>query len=342
MTPATTWKENVPPGEAQELERMGEVLHGLQKKHARGGKADRALHAKGVAGVEATFTVLPDLPPHARVGLFAKPATYRTYVRYSNGSGHRQPDGKGDVRGIALKLVGVSGRKLIPGLENAPTQDFLLIQSASTPFRDAEEFTWFVAAADTPALLLPKAMLRFGPLGALRLIRKLVAGISRPVTSVATSAYYSALPSRFGPYAVHFGLAPRAAADPAAKPGDSPTYLADELGQRLRQGTVTYDFRVQFYLDDARTPIEDASKEWLESDSPFVTVGTLTLSQQDMASERGHRVAELIEKLSFDPWHALEEHRPLGNMMRARNVAYRLSTQERGAAPEPDGTERLD
>jgi hypothetical protein len=28
--------------------------------------------------------------------------------------------------------------------------------------------------------------------------------------------------------------------------------------------------------------------------------------------------------------------------MRARNQAYRLSTQERGAAKEPDGTERFD
>jgi hypothetical protein len=27
--------------------------------------------------------------------------------------------------------------------------------------------------------------------------------------------------------------------------------------------------------------------------------------------------------------------KPLGNMMRARNAAYRMSTQARGAAPEP-------
>ena len=68
----------------------------------------------------------------------------------------------------------------------------------------------------------------------------------------------------------------------------------------------------------------------------------LTLPKQDVASPRGKKVAELIEKLSFDPWHALEDHRPLGNMMRARNHAYRESTQERGAAPEPDGTETFD
>jgi hypothetical protein len=53
-------------------------------------------------------------------------------------------------------------------------------------------------------------------------------------------------------------------------------------------------------------------------------------------------VAEVCEGLSFDPWHTTADFRPLGNMMRARNHAYRLSTQERGASPEPDGTEALD
>jgi hypothetical protein len=40
--------------------------------------------------------------------------------------------------------------------------------------------------------------------------------------------------------------------------------------------------------------------------------------------------------MSFDPWHALEAHRPLGAMMRARNHAYRVSTKERQAAAEPE------
>ena len=52
-------------------------------------------------------------------------------------------------------------------------------------------------------------------------------------------------------------------------------------------------------------------------------------------------MAELVERLSFDPWHAQAELRPLGSMMRARNPAYRLSTQERGAAREPEGSELL-
>ena len=262
-------------------------------------------------------------------------------MRYSNGSGARQADGKGDVRGIAVKLLGVGGKKIIPGLENAATQDFLAIQSPSTPFRDAEEFVWFVRAASQPATLLFRLIGRFG-FGGFGLLRKLVKSVSRPVPSLATSRYYSALPIKFGPYAVHYSLDPTARADANAQKGKSPDYLGEELAARLEAGPVTYDFRVQFFVDEARTPIEDASREWLESDAPFITVARLTLPQQDPTSPRGKRLAEHLEKLSFDPWHATEDFRPLGNMMRARNHAYRLSTQERGAAPEPDASERID
>ena len=111
------------------------------------------------------------------------------------------------------------------------------------------------------------------------------------------------------------------------------------MADRLRVGPVTYDFQVQFFVDETRTPIEDGAVEWKESDAPFVTIARLTLPVQDPTSERGRKLAETIEGLSFDPWHALEELRPLGNLMRARNPAYRVSTGERKAAREPDGTE---
>jgi Catalase len=342
MPPGTDWKETIPDGEAAQLEAFAEELRALQKKRARGGPAARALHAKGQAGVEAEFEVLADLPEHARVGLFATPGKHRAYVRFSNGMGIRQSDRRPDVRGIAIKVLGVPGRKIIPGLEDATTQDFLLIGQAATPFRDAAEFVWFVRAAASPALFLPRILVRHGPIGGVRLLRRLLAGIATPVTSVATLRYYSALPIRFGAYAVHYALGPRASEEPGAKPGKTPGYLTEELAARLARGPVAYDFRVQFFVDDARTPIEDASREWKEADAPFVTVARLTLPRQDLGSARGRRIAEYVEKLAFDPWHAPADFHPLGNMMRARNHAYRLSTMERGAAPEPDGSESFD
>ncbi len=338
---ASGWREVVPEGEAARLQALAEQLHAIQRRRAANGKAARALHAKGI-GVEAELSVLPDIDQRARAGIFSGPSTHRAYVRFSNGSGLRQHDRRGDVRGLAIKVLGVEGRKLIPGLEDARTQDFLLIQSPSTPFKDAEEFISFVRAAERPALLLPKLLARFGPLGGLRLIRKLVASVSRPVPSMATARYFSAVPIRWGASAVHYALAPHAASPAAAATPDGHDGLRDELAARLGAGPVSFDLQLQFFKDEASTPIEDASREWKEADAPFVTVARLTIPRQDLRSPRGQRLSDFVETLSFDPWHAPEEFRPLGNMMRARNAAYRLSTQERGAAREPDGSERFD
>ena len=159
--------------------------------------------------------------------------------------------------------------------------------------------------------------------------------------SVATTQYFSAAPIRYGAYAVHYALAPQTKSEPNGSIPPSADYLREDLARRLAEGPVVYDMRVQFYVDEATTPIEDASVEWKEKDTPFVTVARLTLPKQDIDGARGRKIADFVEGLSFDPWHALEAHRPLGNVMRARNHAYRLSTKERGAAGEPDGTEQF-
>jgi catalase len=338
--PSTDWKETIPAGEAAVFEGYAGALREMQRRAAVGGKPARALHAKGWAAT-AEFTVLPDLPPYARHGLFAAPATYGAYVRYSNGAGARQADGKGDVRGVAIKVVGVEGKKVIAGMENARTQDFLLIRTPALPFRDAHEFVKVVTAATNPLLLLPRVIGRLGVGRTLGLLPKLARSIASPALSVATAGYFSAAAIRCGDHAVRYSLVPQAT-DAPAKPGTSSDYLREELAARLKRGPVVYDMRLQFYVDAVKTPIEDFSVEWLEADAPPVTVARLTLSRQDTASTRGQRIAEYVESLSFDPWHALEAHRPLGNIMRARNHAYRLSTIERGAIAEPDGSERFE
>jgi len=340
--PSTQWKETIPAGEEARHVGYAEALRAIQRERAASGKASRALHAKGY-GVEGELTVLGDLPDHARAGLFAKPATYRAYVRYSNGDGRRQRDTKEDVRGLAVKVVGVEGKKIIPGMEQEKTQDFLLIRTPAIPFRDADEFIAVVTAAQsTPLLLLPRILGRLGVGRTFALLSQLARGMKGTMTPLAMTPYFSAAPVCCGAYAVHYALAPHDPPGPYAPNGTSPDWLRDDLALRLAEKPVVYDLRLQFYVDDTRTPIEDASVEWKEEDAPFVTVARLTLPVQDLGSPRGKKIADYVESLSFDPWHALEAHRPLGNVMRARNQAYRLSTGERGAAKEPDGTERFD
>src|SRR5438046_988032 len=108
MEPRTDWQETIAAGEAERFEGYAEQLRELQRARARrrpDRPVDRGLHAKANAGLEAEFRVLADLPEAARAGVFARPQSYRAYVRFSNGIGARQSDAKPDVRGIAVKVL---------------------------------------------------------------------------------------------------------------------------------------------------------------------------------------------------------------------------------------------
>lgn len=323
--PATDWKETIAPDEAARFEYYTSVLSAIQAK--AGATPSRALHAKGNLGVEGELEVLPDIAADAKLGMFAEPRTFRALVRYSNGAPRRQADKKPDVRGIAVKVFGVPGKKVIPGMEDATTQDFLAIRTASTPVRDAEEFIKLVRAAQTPALLPFRLIGSLGFGRALAVIKGALAGFRIPTAPLAATTYYSALPITYGPFAAQYVFRPH---DPVtvSAGGD----LGAELTARLRERPVVYDMCLKFYVDPTSTPIEDASVEWK---TPLVPIARLTLPVQDAASARGQRIAETVEQLAFDPWHARTDLRPLGNMMRARNHAYRASTQARHAAPEP-------
>lgn len=336
--PSTDWKESVAPDEEARFTRHAESLRDIQRARAAGASARRALHAKANCGLEGELTILGDLPRHARAGLFARPATYRAYVRYSNGDGRCQADAIGDVRGLAVKVLGVEGKKVIPGMEQEKTQDLLFIRTPAIPFRNADEFVAVVSAAQqSHLLLLPRVLARLGFGRTFELMPQLSRGLKAPTLSLASAPYYSAVPVRCGDYAVRYALTPHDSPQLAAL--GSPDALHEELAGRLAKDPVVYDLRLQFFVDETATPIEDASVEWKEADAPYVTVGRLTLPVQDVDGAHGKKVAERVEMLAFDPWHALETHRPLGNVMRARNHAYRLSTDERGAAREPDGSE---
>ncbi|HPH28884.1 MAG TPA: catalase family protein [Pseudomonadota bacterium] len=342
MTPSKDWKEQVAAGEEARFEGYAKFLAERQKQRAgaASGSLDRGLHAKGHIGARAELTVLPNLPGHAQVGLFAQPRTFSALVRFSNGQGKRQADGRPDVRGMAVKVLGVPGKKVIPGLEDAQTQDLLMIQSAAISFKNSDEFMFFVGAAGSPATLLPKLVWRFGLRRTLSILGQIKNGIAKPVVSLATMPFYSALPVQFGPYAVKYAVFPAQTAASGEVAGKTTDYLSDDLKDRLAKGSLTFDLAVQFFCDEASTPIEDASVLWSEEKSPYVKVARLHLPQQDLRAGAGLQLQQRVESLSFDPWHALVEHRPLGEIMRARNVAYRVSTQTRQAAPEPTGDEK--
>lgn len=323
------WKEEIAPGEAEELEQLAVRLREMQKSR---GQKGRALHLKQHAGVRATLSTFGDLPAWARVGIFSAPAEYGAYVRFSNGSGLSAADRTPDVRGVAVKVVGVPGKKLIKGFEDAKTQDFLAILTQTVAFRNPKEFVGVVlAAAGSPALLLPRMI---GALGfrLFGLLPKLQSALKTPVPSLGQATFYSALPIRWGETAAKYSFVPLSVPDAAAEVSKGEdNRLRTDLAARLAKGPIEWELRAQPFVSADKTPIEDPTKEW---ESPWTAVGKLTMPKQELDPALDSKV----DKMSFDPWHAPEEFRPLGAMMRARAIAYRESVIERGATSELDIT----
>lgn len=341
MNYATDWSEDIPADEAARFEALAARVVAVQSSRTPALGAGRALHRRPVESVSARFTVRDDLdavlPTPLQVGPLRAGASYPTYVRFSNGSFDAPKKEEPDVRGIALKLVGVPGTKQLTGTDDPRTQDFLLIRGAVLPTADPAEFVALVEAGAGGGQLGAPLRLgaKIGYLRGLKLLYALVSGTSQPFPSYATSAFNTVTAFRLGPTAARFSLSPVVDPGALARKGTS---LAEDLRSRVATG-LRWDFRVQLFQDKARTPIEDPTVDWDPAVSPWIDVARVEVPPQDPASEAGQRLAAYIETLSFDPWHCVETMRPLGAFNRARKPAYWASVQNRAYIPEPDGTE---
>ena len=92
-------------------------------------------------------------------------------------------------------------------------------------------------------------------------------------------------------------------------------YLRKAMVGALDEGDVELDFRMQLQTDPHLMPIENAGVLWPEKLSPRVSVATLRLPRQKFDSPAQ---MEFAKRLSYNPWHSIAEHRPLGNQSRAR------------------------
>jgi prostaglandin-endoperoxide synthase 2 len=281
----------------------------------------RGAHPKHHGIVRATFRIEPALEPDLAQGLFGTKGPYSAYVRFSNSSSDPKHDGIPDARGMAIKVMGVEGRKL---LDDEPhTQDFVLVSSpvffTATPqgFFDFLQLRGRLAAAmaagQPTAAIEAELAQRFG---LARLLQKVV-------RNPLTERYWSQTP-----YALGGGPAVKYLAEPRILDGGEPLaeaeamkngadYLKRAMAQTLAGGGIAFDFKVQRRLPDM--PIDDPTVEWDAQRSPFVRVATLEIPAQDFESQAQMTFAE---NAVFNPWHALEIHRPLGRINEARRDVY--------------------
>jgi hypothetical protein len=121
-------------------------------------------------------------------------------------------------------------------------------------------------------------------------------------------------------------------------------YLRQAMVAALDRGDVELDVRVQLQTDPHRMPIENSAVLWPERLSPRISVATLRIPQQKFDSPAQIAFAR---RLSFNPWHCIAEHRPLGNQSRARRRMYFELSKYRhdmNGVPhhEPNGDETFD
>jgi hypothetical protein len=321
------WAERIPADEPARLEQAAKLFAEMQaRKSARNG-AGRALHRKQITGAVGRLEVLDSLPEFARHGLFAQPGEHEVWVRLSNGGMDRAPDRMPDIRGFALRVLGVKGDSAL-GHAPAVSQDFTLINHEAFAFSGSAEFIDFVlAASHGNGALLKFLLMRYGWIGGPRMLGRFLKLAGKSFTGFANEMVYSAVPMACGPYAVRVRLVP-GAGNGAPLTGARENWGSD-VAARLLKGPLDWDLQLQPFVDERTTPIEDASVNWPTS---YTTVARLTLPVQDLASEAGRAAAEKIEASVFDPWQALAAHRPLGDVQRARKVIYFQSQKGRGAA----------
>jgi len=303
-------------------------------------KAERGANAKTYGVVRAEFRVLPGLPDNLAKGIFREPKTYRAWVRFADTGSVITPDPEHvGVVGIGIKLMGVPGPKLMEDEGN--TQDFTLIGVRTFTASDTVGMT----RLQTQILKYRPAAYFFNPLYPGRILDFLMQALdSRLLGSPLESQLYSCTPFLHGEgQAVHYSVKPRSSRQSPIPVFASDNYLREALIRTLSQEDVEYDFMVQLQRDPYRQPIEDASIEWRESETPFIPVARIFIPKQKMDSAAQLAFADV---LSINPWHCIAEHRPLGSINRNRKAMYsemaKLRQQMNGVPHyEPGGDEEF-
>jgi len=338
-------EETIAPDEEKSLDAIIDLMTDQMRGRFKPGGYERGGNTKTHGVLHATVTIRDDLPEHCRKGIFANPRSYPAYVRYS-GPG---PDVPADINDIgfmsmAVKLMGVPGAKLMD--EEKLTQDFITTsggQTFVTP--DTREnvklqywslidmtLYYFLNPKDTHLLDMFMQSLwnqtQYNPLG---------------------QRYWSCVPYLLGEgRAMQYSFVPRTEVDkkiPGLPFGTVPfNYLRENLIKTLNKKDVEFDLMIQIQTDPHLMPIENGAVRWPEKLSPFIPAATVHIPKQHYDHEA---LSEFTKRLKMNPWHCLPEHRPLGNLSRARKrMYYKLSEfrQEMNQTThlEPTGDEIFD
>ena len=307
------------------------------------GGFERGGNTKTQGIVRAEFIVHEGLPAELRHGIYAQPRSYPAWVRFSGPGPYVTPD-IDDVgfMSISVKLMGVPGPKLMD--EEKFTQDMFGVSPPTFVTPDVRANAQLQIESVKNAQIF--YFLNFHRPHILDLIMQ---GLwTKTQSSPFEAPYFSCVPYLLGEgQAMQYSFWPKTSKRtpiprlPLRPPDD---YLRAAMVAALGAGDVELDVRLQLQTDPHLMPIENAGVLWPERLSPRVSAATLRIARQKFDSAAQ---LDFARRLSYNPWHSIAEHRPLGNQSRARRRMYlALSTlrHEMNAVPhfEPTGEELFD
>ena len=322
---------------AERIQQMQNIARETALKRNPAATLKRGFHAKGT-GVRGKFKVNADLAEKLQVGLFRPNVEYDALVRFSNARGEVLGDLSKDQRGIAIRLKTNPSANLSPG-DVSEVQDFLM---TNTPISFARNPDQFIEVGEILlggiGMVFPRLVKKYGFKEARRILEVFLA----PIISFAPyqqNTYWSRTSYRFGEVAVRFLVRPSAGSKKSSAgqqlfgvlrsltqgASQREQYLRENLKAALTKGDLGFDFCLQLFVDDRKTPIEDAYIEWKESDAPPVPVARLTIPKQDFDDQ----LQQEMEGMAFSPWNT-DEITPLGAINLARKKVYDASARHRG------------
>jgi hypothetical protein len=336
-------EEKLLPGEEEFVDSIIASFQQQMRALWKPGGFERGGNTKTQGIVRAEFIVHEGLPPALRQGIYAQPRSYPAWVRFSGPGPYITPD-IDDVgfMSLSVKLMDVPGPKLME--EEKYTQDLFGVSPPTFVTPDVRANAQLQLQSLTNSQIF--YFLNFQRPHILDMVMQ---GLwTKTQSSPLEAAYYSCVPYLLGEgQAMQYSFWPKSNQRtpiprlPLRPPDD---YLRAAMVASLRADEVEFDVRLQLQTDPHLMPIENAGVMWPEKLSPRVSVATLRIHRQTFDSEAQ---LDFAKRLSYNPWHSIAEHRPLGNQSRARKRMYlALSTlrHQMNAVPhfEPTGNERFD
>jgi len=296
-------------------------------------------------------------------GLLAKPKEYPVWLRFANGATKVYPDYKKDSRSMSLKVMGVEGERLAQSHESK-TQDIIVHNSEIFVSRTIKDYygffsslvksektllKWlilhpihFLSVSKLTGSRTPKSVLTakywsgspsalglypdFDPSGPGEVPVEYPAVIKYGFTPVSSQPPHEIIPEETRPGIPKFPFPSRPKAL-GLDPKQPDNYYREDLIQALAKPDAEYwwDFGIQFQTS-LKMPIDDGLNVWNEQESPFLTVGRLTVKHQIIDYEKQ---SDFNENLRYSPWNGLAVHRPVGAINRIRGVVYPVVAEYR-------------